>query len=86
VSLEPNPDAEGKEDEEDDDDLFGDDTAYAGPLYDELDERLQAEFEAYLAARGITPEFGGWLAAYAGDKEQREYVAWLKRVKEFVTA
>lgn len=84
VSLEPNPDAEKEGEDEDDDDLFGDDTTYAGPLYDELDERLQAEFEAYLAARGVTAELGGWLAAHAADKEQQEYVAWLKKVKDFV--
>jgi len=85
VSLEPNPDAAGEEGEEGDD-LFDDNsTAYLGPLYDELDERLQAEFEAYLAARGVDAEFGGWLAEFAGDKEQREYVAWLRRVKEFVS-
>ena len=84
VSLEPNPDAAVAE--EDGEDLFDDDsTAYLGPLYDELDERLQAEFEAYLAARGVDAEFGGWLAEFAGDKEQREYVAWLGKVKEFVS-
>jgi len=86
VSLEPNPDAAEEGDGEGEEDLFDDDsTAYLGPLYDELDERLQAEFEAYLAARGVDAEFGGWLAEYAGDKEQREYVAWLGRVKAFVS-
>lgn len=84
VALTPNPDAAG-----DDDDeaalLDDDETSYVGPLYEELDERLQAEFESYLAARGIDAELGGFLAEYAADKEQREYVAWLERVKAFVS-
>ena len=82
VSLEPNPDAVTEDGE--DGAAFDDDTRYVGPLYDELDERLQAEFEAYLAARGIDAELGGFLAEYAADKEQREYVAWLGKVKAFV--
>ena len=60
------------------------DSAYVGPVFDELDERLQAEFEAYLEARGVTPELGAYLGVLVGDKEQREYVAWLQRVRSFV--
>lgn len=32
------------------------DSSYTGPVYDELDETLQAEFAGYLAARGINEE------------------------------
>lgn len=72
------------EDKEDD---FEEDVAsYSGPMFDELDERLQAEFEAYLEQRGVVPSLGGALAALAEDKEAREYAAWLERVRAFVAA
>jgi hypothetical protein len=86
VSLERNPDAVIEGDEDGDADVgFDEDTRYVGPLYDELDERLQAEFEAYLAARGIDAKLGGFLTELAADKEHSEYVAWLDRVKAFVS-
>ena len=63
-----------------------DDAEFTGPHFDELDEALQAEFEAFLEARGVTPSLGGALAALAEDKEAREYAAWLAKVRDFVAA
>jgi complement component 1 Q subcomponent-binding protein, mitochondrial len=63
-----------------------DDAEFTGPHFDELDEALQAEFEAFLEARGVTPSLGGALAALAEDKEAREYAAWLSKVRDFVAA
>jgi hypothetical protein len=34
--------------------------------------------------RGVTEELGEYLRHLIYDKEQREYVAWLERVKSFV--
>ena len=72
----------GQEDGDDDDD----DDEFSGPHFDELDESLQAEFDAFLEERGVTASLGGALAALAEDKEAREYAAWLVRVRDFVAA
>ncbi|KAK9804765.1 hypothetical protein WJX72_004225 [[Myrmecia] bisecta] len=60
------------------------DTAYDGPVYSELDERLQHEFEEFLAERGVTAELGTYILALVDDKEQREYMTWLGNVEKFV--
>ncbi|KAL4427157.1 hypothetical protein ABPG77_001161 [Micractinium sp. CCAP 211/92] len=60
------------------------DSAYTGPVYEELDEELQAKFEQYLAERGITQELGAYLLPLIHDKEQREYMHWLEGVEAFV--
>ena len=72
----------GQEDGDDDDD----DDEFSVPHFDELDESLQAEFDAFLEERGVTASLGGALAALAEDKEAREYAAWLVRVRDFVAA
>lgn len=68
------------------DEGLDDDAEFSGPHFDELDEALQAEFEGYLAERGVSPSLGGALAALAEDKEAREYAAWLVKVRDFVAA
>lgn len=60
------------------------DSAYTGPVYEELDEELQAKFAEYLAERGITPELGAYLLPLVHDKEQREYMNWLEGVESFI--
>lgn len=57
---------------------------YTGPVFGELDEVLQAEFRQYLQDRGITEELGEYLRHLVYDKEQREYMQWLKKVHSFV--
>lgn len=54
--------------------------------YGELDPGLHTEFDKYLQQRGITADLIEYLKALVDDKEQREYTAWLKRVKEFVSS
>lgn len=56
----------------------------AGPDFAELDESLQNAFYNYLAEAGVTDELATTLADYASNKEQQEYVAWLKRISGFV--
>lgn len=62
------------------------DSVFTGPVFHELDERLQTEFVKYLETRGINSELGEYLRHLIFDKEQREYMLWLKKVKEFVEA
>lgn len=83
VSLEKKATKKGEENDDDDGD---DDAEFSGPHFDELDEALQSEFEAFLEARGVSAGLGGALAALAEDKEAREYAAWLARVRDFVAA
>lgn len=45
---------------------------------------MQKAFEAYLRERGVDEKLGEYLMAAINDKEQREYVAWMQRVQDFV--
>ncbi|KAI8475442.1 MAG: mitochondrial glycoprotein [Monoraphidium minutum] len=64
----------------------GDDaeTAYTGPVFDELADPLRDAFRGYLAERGVDEELGEWLRHALYDKEQREYITWLQRVGGFL--
>ncbi|GAX79309.1 hypothetical protein CEUSTIGMA_g6750.t1 [Chlamydomonas eustigma] len=59
-------------------------SSYTGPVFAELDESLQNEMSQYLSDRGVTEELGEYLRHLIYDKEQREYMAWLKKVGDFV--
>jgi complement component 1 Q subcomponent-binding protein len=59
-------------------------TAYAGPPFQQLDEEVQGILESYLTARGITSHLAQFVPDYVDVKEQKEYLGWLERVKEFV--
>ena len=54
--------------------------------FGQLDPGLQTEFDKYLQQRGITADLIEYLKALVDDKEQREYTAWLQRVRKFVAA
>ena len=62
------------------------DSAYLGPVFDELDDELQRQFQVYLEERGIGPDLGGYLLRLVHDKEQREYVDWLQEAAVLVKA
>ena len=47
-------------------------SAYGGPVFDELDETLQNAFYDYLAQRGVDDELAGRIADYCSSKEQLE--------------
>lgn len=59
---------------------------YPGPPFGSLDEDLQILMERYLEERGITQPLALFAAEYMDYKEQREYVSWLKNVKNFIDA
>jgi len=58
---------------------------YEGPNFDDLEENLQEGFFEYLHERGVDYEFARFLFTVAIDKEQREYMNWLKDIKGFVS-
>ena len=57
---------------------------YEGPNFEDLEENLQEGFFEYLHERGIDYEFSRYLFTVAMDKEQREYMNWLKDIQAFV--
>lgn len=59
-------------------------SSYNGPDFEDLDDKLQEAFDEYLADVGMSTEVCDFVDAMALDKEQREYVRWLKTSKEFL--
>lgn len=57
---------------------------YRGPIFENLDPELQERFYDYLEERGVTENLVRYVHALVFDKEQREYVRWLGRVKKFL--
>jgi hypothetical protein len=53
-------------------------------VFDELADGLRDAFAGYLAERGVNEDLGEWLRHALYDKEQREYIGWLRRVGAFV--
>ena len=53
-------------------------------LCSDLDENLQKAFHKYLEIRGIKPSTTNYLHEYMINKDSREYLRWLKNLKEFV--
>mmetsp|Transcript_6620 Transcript_6620/g.16224 ORF Transcript_6620/g.16224 Transcript_6620/m.16224 type:complete len:229 (+) Transcript_6620:80-766(+) len=59
-------------------------TSYNGPEFEDLDDKLQEALDEYLAEIGMSNDICDFVDAVALDKEQREYVRWLKTTKAFV--
>uniref|UniRef100_A0A0D9UWM7 Mitochondrial glycoprotein n=1 Tax=Leersia perrieri TaxID=77586 RepID=A0A0D9UWM7_9ORYZ len=60
------------------------DIPYEGPDFNDLDENLQRAFHKYLELRGITPMATNFLHEYMINKDSREYLLWLRKLKDFV--
>lgn len=60
--------------------------AYEGPDFYDLDENLQKAFHKYLEIRGIKPSTTNYLHEYMINKDSREYLRWLKNLKNFIEA
>ncbi|XP_062228777.1 uncharacterized protein At2g39795, mitochondrial-like [Phragmites australis] len=58
--------------------------AYEGPPFSVLDESLQKALHRYLEVRGIKHSLHDWLHEYMISKDEKEYVVWLKNMKEFI--
>uniref|UniRef100_A0A0E0E1F2 Mitochondrial glycoprotein domain-containing protein n=1 Tax=Oryza meridionalis TaxID=40149 RepID=A0A0E0E1F2_9ORYZ len=50
----------------------------------DLDESLQKALHRYLEVRGIKHSLHDWLCEYMMSKDEKEYLVWLKSMKEFV--
>ncbi|KAL6570392.1 hypothetical protein OROMI_014906 [Orobanche minor] len=59
---------------------------YDGPVFQELDEALQKSFHKYLEIRGIKPSTTNFLHEYMINKDSREYLVWLNKLKNFIKA
>jgi len=53
-------------------------------FYSDLDENLQKAFLKYLEIRGITPNTTNFLQEYMFNKDNKEYLGWLKKLKSFI--
>eukprot|EP00933_Yihiella_yeosuensis_P028182 TRINITY_DN21998_c0_g1_i1.p1 TRINITY_DN21998_c0_g1~~TRINITY_DN21998_c0_g1_i1.p1 ORF type:complete len:236 (-),score=60.27 TRINITY_DN21998_c0_g1_i1:386-1093(-) len=59
-------------------------TSFNGPEFEDIDEKLQEAFDLYLGEVGMNNEVCDLIDALALDKEQREYIRWLKTTKKFL--
>ncbi|KAF8084863.1 hypothetical protein N665_0696s0018 [Sinapis alba] len=57
---------------------------YDGPDFQELDENMRKSFHKFLEARGIKPSNTDFMYEYMMKKDSREYLLWLKNLKNFI--
>ncbi|XP_061339047.1 uncharacterized protein At2g39795, mitochondrial [Gastrolobium bilobum] len=57
---------------------------HRGPLFSELNSRLQDALKEYLIAKGIGVSLTNFLLHYLNKREQEQYVNWLKKGEAFV--
>lgn len=55
-------------------------------FFRDLDEGLQKAFTKYLEIRGIRPRTTNFLHEYMINKDSREYLVWMKKLKNFIEA
>lgn len=53
-------------------------------FFSDLDENLQKAFLKYLEVRGVNPSLTNFLHEYMISKESKEYLEWLKNLKNFI--
>lgn len=75
VTHATNGDLEGTEEET---------KGYFGPSFQDLDENVQQAFLAYLQERNIDSDLAIYVLLGSFNKEQNEYVNWLKAVNKFL--
>ncbi|XP_019454663.1 PREDICTED: uncharacterized protein LOC109355864 [Lupinus angustifolius] len=56
---------------------------YRGPLFSELDIKLQDALKEYLIAKGIGVSLTNFLLSYLHKREQEQYVNWLRKGEVF---
>lgn len=61
-----------------------DEGAYQGPEFSDLDENLRKAWHKYLEVRGIKGSLFDFLLEYMVNKDDKEYLAWLKNLKKFI--
>ena len=64
---------------------FGNRHEYRGPDFPTLDEKLQNALLEYLKTFGINEDLAIFVETFSADKEQRLYIDWLQKLKNFVS-
>ncbi|GFE52884.1 mitochondrial glyco domain containing protein [Babesia ovis] len=59
-------------------------STYNGPDFEDLDDSLQATLDEWLGSLGIDGELCDFIDSCSIDKEQREYIFWLKGLEKFL--
>lgn len=57
---------------------------YPGPYFEDLDDAFQQGLDEWLAKLGVDADLCDFIDRYSVDKENREYVGWLKKLSKFV--
>ena len=58
--------------------------AYVGPDFSTLDERIQTSLTEYLEGFGVNEHLCAFVECMSLDKDQRLYMNWLAKLKQFV--
>ncbi|KAJ3359689.1 Mitochondrial acidic protein mam33 [Kappamyces sp. JEL0680] len=58
---------------------------FSGPVFADLDESVIESFHQYIEERGFDKELAEFITNYVVAKEQKEYVAWLQKVSDFIS-
>ncbi|CXI50455.1 mitochondrial acidic protein MAM33, putative [Plasmodium berghei] len=59
-------------------------SSYNGPEFEDLDDSLQTSLDEWLANLGVDSELCDFIDSCSIDKEQREYMAWLQNISNFI--
>jgi len=59
-------------------------SAYNGPEFEDLEDKLQEAFDEYLGELGLNDAVFDFIDATAADKEQEEYIRWLDTIQKFL--
>ena len=57
---------------------------YNGPDFSTLDERIQTSLTEYFEGYGINEHLAAFVECMSLDKDQRLYMRWLNKIKQFV--
>ena len=57
--------------------------AYVGPDFSTLDERIQTSLSEYLEGFGVDEHLCAFVECMSLDKDQRLYMRWLERMRDF---
>ena len=57
---------------------------YNGPDFTTLDERIQTSISEYLEGYGVNEHLAAFVECMSLDKDQRLYMRWLSKIKDFV--
>jgi complement component 1 Q subcomponent-binding protein len=59
-------------------------SAYNGPEFEDLEDKLQEAFDEYLGELGLNDAVFDFIDATAADKGLEEYIRWLDTIQKFL--